>query len=86
MTLSWSFLLAELIKLFESDKEINKFYKNNKAEIRNFDFKSKNEFENFGFCFLKSVLNQNRSKKKFFSFFVFQFNNQIWKMKDSFWN
>ena len=35
--------------------------------------------------FLKLVLNQNRSKKKIF-FFLFQFNNQIWKIKGIFWN
>ena len=51
-----------------------------------FDFKSKNEFGNFLFLFLKSVLNQNRFKIFFFSFLIFQFNNQIWKMKDIFWN
>ena len=38
------------------------------------------------FCFLELVLNQNKFKKIFFSFLVFQFNNQIWKMKDIFWN
>ena len=51
-----------------------------------FDFKSKNEIEKFEFCFLKLVLNQNRFKKFFFTFLVLQFNNQIWKMKDIFWN
>ena len=35
------------------------------------DFKSKNEFENFDFCFLKLVLNQNRLKKRIV--FVFYF-------------
>ena len=33
-----------------------------------FNFKSKNEIENFDFRFLKSVLNQNRFKKIFFRF------------------
>ena len=51
-----------------------------------FDSKTKNEFKNFDFCFLKLVLNQNRFKKNFFSFLLFQFHNQIWKMKDIFWN
>ena len=51
-----------------------------------FLFQIKNEFENFDFCFSKLVLNQNRFKKIFFSILVFQFNNQIWKMKDIFWN
>ena len=35
-----------------------------------FDLKSKNVFENFDFCFLNLVLNQNKFK-------MFQFNNQI---------
>ena len=43
-----------------------------------FDFKSKIEFENFDFCFLKSVLNQSRFKK---IFFCFSFFNSIIKFK-----
>ena len=49
-----------------------------------FHFQSKNEFKNLDFSFLKLVLNQNRFKKFFCLFFVFQFNNQNWKMKDIF--
>ena len=48
-----------------------------------FDLKSKNEFENFDFCFLKLVVKQNRLKKEFF---LFSFNDQNWKMKDAFSN
>ena len=50
-----------------------------------FDFKSKNKFENFDFCYSKLVWNQNRVKKIIFSFFLLQCINQIRKMKDIFW-
>ena len=45
-----------------------------------FDLKSKNEFENFDFCFLKLVLNQNRFIDSI-DFFRFSFFNSIIKFE-----
>ena len=53
-----------------------------KKFLKFFDLKSENEFQNFDFCFLKLVLNQNRVKKNslHFSFFNALIKFEKWKI------
>ena len=51
-----------------------------------FWFEIKKWIREFRFLFFEIGFKSKQSQKKFFSFFFFQFNNQIWKMKDIFWN
>ena len=49
-----------------------------------FWFEIKKWIRKFRFLFFEIGFKSKQSQKKFFSFFFFQFNNQIWKMKDIF--